>query len=146
MIKKILKFISRLYIISFVLIFIFVIPPYLLVQSNDGNESIFYESKLGYNTVDLNVRSSPSINGSKKSVLKKRSEILISNYIIDGWVMVGSKDSSSLGYVSLEYIRDDNSNKIQFDNINEIQPEVNSKDVLTFKILLWFLTVIVGSS
>ena len=105
---------------------------FLLPSEITKNE--FETSVLGYNTVDLNIRSRPDIKSRKKSVLTKNSEILISNIISNNWGLIGTKDSLKLGYVSLSFIKDINSNPVEFDEIKS-KPSSNSGS-LSFIILI----------
>ncbi len=122
--------------------FIICLSPFLgpLFISDSSQQDKFHTSVQGYNTVDLNVRSRPDIKSRKKSVLTKNSEILISNIISDNWGFIGTRDSLPLGYVSLTYIKDLNSNPIRFD---EIKPDPSDSSLSEVVMMFFFLFILI---
>jgi len=123
--------------------FVICLSPFLgpLFISDSSQENNFKTSLQGYNTVDLNVRSRPDIKSRKKSVLTKNSEILVSNIISDNWGLIGTRDSIPLGYVSLTYVKDINSNPVLFD---EIRPNPSDSSLTEIVLLFFFLFILIS--
>ena len=56
-------------------------------------------------TIDLNLRESPNKDGKILDVLSKDNKVIVSEEVLNGWVLVADKDTNAIGYVFSKYIK-----------------------------------------
>ena len=57
-------------------------------------------------TVKLNVREDASKSAKRITTLKKKEKVIVSEQLIDGWVLVADSDTNAIGYVYAKYLKE----------------------------------------